>query len=258
MENDIHPAALVSPDAVLGKGNTIGPFAVIEAGVALGDDNRVAAHSVVKSGTALGNRNVLAEHVVLGGAPQDLGFDTATPTRVSIGDDNTFREYVTVNRASKPDQSTRIGDHSLLMNGAHVAHDCQLGDWIVVAPFAAFAGHVYIDDRAFVSGGVMVHQFAKLGRFAMIGGNSKITQDVLPYMITDGVPGKVKGLNSVGLRRAGFSPTEMRALKDAYRLIFGSVKSKENLVAELAAMDSEHCRYLAEFIAASRRGFHRA
>ncbi len=257
MDNEIHPTALVSPNAVLGTGNTVGPFVVIEAGVALGNDNSVAGHSVLKSGTTLGDRNVLAEHAVLGGAPQDLGFDITMSTRLLIGDDNTFREYVTVHRASKCDAATQIGKHNFFMNGAHIAHDCEFGDRIIVAPFAAFGGHVRVDNFAFISGGVMVHQFSKIGRNAMIGGNSKITQDVLPYMITDGVPGKVRGLNSVGLRRAGFSPAEMRSLKAAFQLMFGSVRSKEDLITELNGMESDHCRHLADFVSTSRRGFHR-
>jgi UDP-N-acetylglucosamine acyltransferase len=205
----------------------------------------------------MGNANVVAEHAVLGGTPQDLGFDSATDTFVDIGDDNTFREFVTIHRASKEGQATTLGDGNFLMNGVHIAHDCRLGNNIVLAPYAAIGGHVHIEDRAFISGGVMIHQFTKVGCFAMIGGNSKITQDVLPYMITDGVPGQVKGLNKVGLRRAGVSPDEMRVLKQAYQLLFHAVRPKEAIVKELAAVDSEQCRHLAEFIRSSRRGYHR-
>lgn len=257
MGDGIHPTAVVSPLANLGSGNTVGPFAVIESGVTLGDNNQLGAHCVLKSGTRMGNANVVAEHAVLGGTPQDLGFDSATETFVNIGDENTFREFVTIHRASKEGQATRLGDGNFLMNGVHIAHDCGLGDNIVLAPYAAIGGHVHIEDRAFISGGVMIHQFTKVGCFAMIGGNSKITQDVLPYMITDGVPGQVKGLNKVGLRRAGVSPDEMRVLKQAYQLLFHAVRPKEAIVKELSAVDSEHCRHLAGFIRSSRRGYHR-
>lgn len=257
MSNRIHPTAIVADTARLGQGNRIGPYAVIEDDVVLGDNNQLASHCVIKRYCEMGNGNRVAEHAVLGGDPQDLAFDAATPSKVLIGDDNVLREYVTVHRGSKAEGVTRLGNGNYLMVEAHVAHDCRLDDNIVIAPATGVGGHVHIESRAFISGGVMVHQFVHIGRNAMIGGNTKLTQDALPYMITDGVPGRVRGLNSVGLRRAGFGREDLRALKQAFRLLFDGAGKLDEQVAALRELESEHCRYLADFITNSKRGFHR-
>ncbi|MCI0505324.1 MAG: acyl-ACP--UDP-N-acetylglucosamine O-acyltransferase [Gammaproteobacteria bacterium] len=258
MTNQIHPSAIVSPHAKLGEGNTVGPYVVIEDNAELGNNNRIGAHSVIKNGSRIGNGNSIHEHVVFGGNPQDLGFKDAE-TFVQLGDNNVLREFVTINRATTKETSwTRIGNNNYFMAGTHAGHDCQLGNHIVLAPDAALGGHVHVGDRAFISGGVKIHQFSKVGSYAMIGGNSKITQDCLPYMITDGVPGRVRGLNSVGLKRAGFSVQEMRELKRAYRILFGSHRDLDVILDELEQMQSAHAKHLAEFIRGSKRNFHRA
>jgi len=255
--NQIHPTAIVSEQAQLGSGNIIGAFVVIEDDVILGDNNRIGAHSVLKSGSRIGNNNSIHEHVVFAGNPQDISFKDAE-TYAQLGNDNVLREFVTVNRATTKESGwTRIGDSNYFMAGAHVAHDCQLGSHITLAPDAALGGHVHIGDRAFISGGVKVHQFARIGMFAMIGGNSKITQDCLPYMITDGVPGRVRGLNAVGLKRAGFTMQDMRDLKQAYRILFGSRRDMDVILGELEDLESDHAKNLAAFIKASKRNFHR-
>jgi UDP-N-acetylglucosamine acyltransferase len=169
-----------------------------------------------------------------------------------------LREYVTIHRASSAGASTRLGSNNLLMTCSHVGHDCQVGDNVVIASSTALAGHVHIEDRVFVSGGVMIHQFTQVGRYAMIGGNSKITQDVLPFFITDGVPGVVRGLNLVGLRRAGFESEDVKALKGAFRVLFRESLSLAEALERLRASDNAHVGHLAEFIGRSRRGFHRA
>jgi len=258
VSNQIHATAIVSDDAELGSGNTIGPFVVIEDNVVLGDNNRVNAHSVIKHGSRIGNDNCIHEHVVFGGNPQDFSFKDAE-TFAQMGNGNVLREYVTVNRATTKESGwTRIGDDNYFMAVSHVAHDCQLGNHIVMANDAGLAGHVHIGDRAFISGGVKIHQFTQIGAYAMIGGNSKITQDCLPYMITDGVPGKVRGLNSVGLKRAGFTMQDLRELKQAYRVLFDSHRDMEVILDELEQLDSSHAKYLADFIRTSKRNFHRA
>lgn len=257
MGNQIHATAIVSENAELGSGNTIGPFVVVEDNVVLGDNNRVDAHSVIKHGSRIGNDNKIHEHVVFGGNPQDFSFKDAD-TFVQMGNGNVLREYVTVNRATTKESGwTRIGDNNYFMAVSHVAHDCQLGNHIVMANDAVLAGHVHIGDRAFISGGVKIHQFAQIGAYAMIGGNSKITQDCLPYMITDGVPGKVRGLNAVGLKRAGFTIHDIRELKQAYRILFGSHRDMEVILGELDQLESKHAKNLVEFIKASKRNFHR-
>lgn len=255
--NEIHTAAVIHAQAELGDDNHIGPHVVIEPDVVIGNGNQFLAGSVIKSGTRLGDNNVLHEHAVIAGLPQDLSFNASEVTRVVIGDNNTFRESVTVNRAStKEDRVTQIGSDNYFMVGSHIAHDCRLGNDIVVAPYAGFAGHVHIGDKAFISGGVMVHQFVKIGQLAMVGGNAKITQDVLPFFITDGVPAYVKGINIVGLRRAGFSASDIKVLKQAYKALFNT-GSLELSRRELKALDHELAVQLHDFVSDSKRSFHR-
>lgn len=254
--NEIHPTAIVSDQAELGTGNVIGPYTIIEDNVRLGNNNRIAAHVVLKSLTHLGNDNTLAEHVVLGGLPQDLGFAEKT-TYVEIGNGNTLREGVTINRATKEEGATRLGNNNYFMALVHVGHDCQIGNNVIIAPSSGIGGHVHIADRAFISGGVMVHQFGRIGSYAMLGGNSKITQDCLPFMITDGVPASVHGLNLVGLKRAGFKLDTIKALKEAYRILFRSSQSLENRLVQIESINNEHVQALLGFIKGSKRGFHR-
>lgn len=254
--NDIHSTAIVSDQAELGKGNRIGPYVIIEDDVQLGDNNHLAAQVVLKKYTRLGNDNTLAEHVVLAGLPQDIGF-SEKPTYVELGDGNTLREGVTINRATKDNGATRLGNNNYLMALVHIGHDCQLGNNIIIAPSSGIGGHVQIADRAFISGGVMVHQFCRIGGYAMLGGNSKITQDCLPFMITDGVPATVHGLNIVGLKRAGFKMDAIKALKEAYRILFWSSQSLDDRLTQIATIDNEQVRTLFGFLQESKRGFHR-
>lgn len=256
-ENRIHPRAWLEEGVRLGRGNEIGPFAVIEAGVELGDGNVIHAHAVLKRGTRLGNRNRVHEHAVLGGAPQDLGFDPATESFLEIGDDSVLREGVTLHRGSRAGAVTRIGDACYLMANVHAAHDCQLGKRVIMATDAALGGHVQVDDGAFISGGVMVHQFTRIGRLAMLGGNAKVIQDVLPFCLVDGVPARVRGLNLVGLKRAGFDRDALRELKRAYRSLFRAGAHRDEALAALSASPSEQVREWAAFIESSRRGYHR-
>ena len=258
MSNKIHPTAVISDQAKLGKGNHIGPFVVIEGDVEVGNDNTLYAGAVLRSGARLGDENRLHEHAVVGGEPQDLGFDLAMKTFATLGSRNVLRESVTVHRASKEGQATSLGDDNYLMAQTHVAHDCSLGNGVIMAPNAAIGGFVSVDDRAFISGGVMIHQHAKVGRLAMIGGNAKIVQDVLPFMITDGVPGEVRGLNVVGLKRAGYKTEDLRLLKQAFKILFRSGLSLQETIEKLRSLDSEITSHLADFISGSKRGFHRS
>ena len=255
MSNQIHQLACVSAMAKLGTGNVIGPFAVIEDDVVLGDNNQIAAHAVIKSYTRMGDDNQVFEQAVIGGLPQDLGFDNSA-TYVQIGSHNVFREAVTIHRATKTGQATIIGDHCYMMAYTHFAHDCVVGNHVILANVANVGGHVHIDDRAFLAGGVVVHQFCHIGRNAMIGGNAKITQDVLPFMLVDGNPARVRGLNLVGLKRAGFSREDMQELKRAFRSLF-STEHGEDKQAALAQQQNPHVQHLLESIRSSARGFHR-
>jgi UDP-N-acetylglucosamine acyltransferase len=257
LSNTIHPTAIVSDQAQLGENNFVGPHAIIENDVQIGNGNSLLTGAVLKNGVRMGNDNTVHEYAVIGGLPQDLGFDPATLSYVAIGSGNTLREYVTVHRANKAQALTRLGDRNYLMTQVHLAHDCQLGNQVIIAPSTGLGGHVHVADRAFISGGVMVHQFVHIGTLAMIGGNAKITQDVLPYMITDGVPGSVRGLNLVGLRRAGVTRPDIQILKKAYQLIHRSAQPQQAILDDLREINSPYALNLAEFIASSSRSFHR-
>ena len=257
MSNTIHPTAIVSKQALLGENNIIGPHVVIDANVQMGNGNTLMTGALLKEGVNIGNNNTIHEYAVIGGLPQDLGFDSATTSYVTIGNSNTLREYVTVHRASKADAFTQLGDENYLMTHVHLGHDCKLGNNVIIAPSSGLGGFVHVADRAFISGGVMVHQFVQIGTLAMIGGNAKITQDALPYMITDGVPASVRGLNLVGLRRAGCSRSDIQALKQAYQIIHRSAQPQQIILEELRQINSPYALNLAEFITGSNRSFHR-
>ena len=253
----IHPTAAVDSRAEIAAGVSVGPYAVVEPDVRIGAGCEIGAHAVLKRFTTLGERNRVFEHACLGGEPQDVKFK-GERSGLALGDDNLIREYVTVHRASGEGALTRLGSRNFLMVGVHVGHNCEVGDGNIFANGAALAGYVTVEDHVFLSSNVGAHQFVRFGRRAMVGGKSKIVQDVLPYFTTDGNPPRVRGLNAVGLRRAGFSPESRRALRRAYRLLFHAGLPLADALGELERTDDEHVRHLAAFIRASRRGFTRA
>lgn len=250
----IHSTAIVSESATLGAGVRIGPYAVIEPQTDIGEGSEILAHAVIKRGTSIGPRNVIHESAVIGGEPQDIGFKECE-SYVRTGSDNRIREGVTIHRGTGPGSCTSIGSACFIMANAHVAHDCRVGNGVIIANNVALAGHVAIDDQAFLSGGVVVHQFCRIGRLAMIGGNTKIVQDCLPFVITDGVPGRASGLNLVGLKRAGFDQNEIRSLKQAYRLLLRSGLKLGDALEKLDQLKSPSVDQLAAFIRSSTRGF---
>jgi len=257
VSNTIHATALVSDKARLGQGNEVGAFVVIEDNVIIGDNNILLSGVVLKSGTRLGNENEIHEHAVVGGLPQDLGFDAATPSYTELGNKNTLREFVTIHRASQENEATKLGNENYLMTQVHLGHDCQLENNVIIAPSSGLGGFVSVEDKAFISGGVMVHQFVHIGSLAMLGGNAKITQDVLPYMMADGNPAHISGLNKVGLRRAGFKIDDMKALKKAYQLLFNNELKLDERLSQLSDFSHFSTEHLLSFIRASKRGFHR-
>lgn len=254
---EIHQTAVINSRARIAPGVRVGPYAVIEEDVSIGAGCEIGAHAVIKRFTTLGERNRVFEHAILGGEPQDVKFKHEE-SRLVIGDDNLIREGATLHRASGEGEATLVGSRNFLMIGVHVAHNCVIGDDNIFANEVALAGHITIEDHAFLSNNVGCHQFVRIGRYAMVGGKSKIVQDVLPFFITDGNPARVRGLNSVGLRRAGFSADERRALKQAYQLLFRSELALEDALNEMAALDDKNVRHLLSFIRGSRRGFSRA
>ena len=230
------------------------PTAVIEDNVEIGPDCEIGAYAVIKRFTKIGARNRIFEHAVLGGEPQDLKF-RGERSFLEIGDDNVIREFCTLHRANGEGEKTRIGSRNFFMVGVHIAHNCVIGDDNILANEVALAGHITLEDHVFISNNVGAHQFVRMGRFAMVGGKSKIVQDVLPFFITDGNPARLRGVNSVGLRRAGFSEAERRALKDAYRALFRSGIPVAQALDQLNASDDENVKHLIAFMRDSKRGF---
>lgn len=251
----IHPLAAVSPEARLGTGVKIGAFASVEADVELGDHCVVASGAVVKSGVSAGSDNEFCEHAVVGGAPQHV----ARPTdigRVLIGDHNVFREHVTVHRGLKPGCDTVVGSGNYVMAGAHFGHDCVVGNGCIFANGAMLGGHVHVEDKAFVSGAVAVHQFCRIGRLAMVGGHARVTQDIPPYMLVDGQSGCIVGLNVVGLRRSGHTPEDIADLKNAYRTIFRRGLSWQEVLETLRVeFRAGPVLHLRDFLGSGKRGF---
>ena len=251
----IHPLALVSPESKLGTGVTVAAFATIEAGVTIGDYCSVGSGSVIKTGVTIGDHNEICEHAVIGGQPQH----TARPETVGkivIGSHNVFREGVSIHRALKPDGQTAVGDNNYLMAGAHLGHDTHLGNKCIFANNSLAGGHVIIEDHAFVSGAVAIHQFCRVGQFSMIGGHARVVQDVPPFMLIDGQSGSIVGLNTIGLRRAGYPADQLTELKAAYRAIYRRglpwTEVLETLKTEFTTGLASH---LHTFLAQGRRGF---
>jgi UDP-N-acetylglucosamine acyltransferase len=253
--SEIHPAAFISPSAKIGKNVAIGPFCVIEGDAQIGDGCRLSSHVVVKAGTSLGPNNVVQERVVLGGDPQHL---LARPPfgRVAIGAGNVFRECVTVHRAMKADQTTTIGDGNFLMINVHIAHDCVIGSHNIIANNTMFGGHITVGNHAYVSAAVAIHQFCRVGDYAMVGGQAHINKDIPPYVTLDGLTSRVVGLNVIGLKRKGFTPEDLAQLKAAYRVIYRSGLRWSEVLAVLAEQFSTgRAAAFAQFFAGGQRGF---
>lgn len=229
----IHPTAVVDPAAVLADDVEVGAGAVVEAGVTVGAGTVLRPHSVVRRGTTLGKNNLVDSFAVLGGDPQDLGFDRKTDTYVRVGDGNTFREGVTISRATKPGEATVIGNRNYWMANSHAAHDCVIGDDCVIVNAVLLAGHVVVGDRTILAGATMVHQFTWIGEGVMTQGGSGFGMHLPPYSLAAGV-NEVVGLNSIGIRRSTMLTNEDRKqIKEAFRLTYRSGLSPAQAVAEM-------------------------
>ncbi len=249
----IHPTAVVSADAEIDPAAEIGPYVVVEGPVRIGTATRLMAHAVVRGWTEIGERNTIHPGVVLGGEPQDLAYDGAE-TYLRIGNDNVFREHAQAHRGTVAGSATVIGDGNYFMHNAHVAHNCRIGNHTVIAGGALLAGHVVLEDRAFVSGNCVVHQHVRIGTLALLRGLSRTSRDVPPFCLMDGTH-TIRGVNVVGLRRAGYEAGRIRDIRRAVGALFGHPVHLGNALAHLET--EEHgpdVQRLIDFIRASRRG----
>ena len=250
----IHPTAIIHPHARLGAGVQVGPHAVIDADVTLGDGCVLGPHVYLTGHTVIGSENRFHAGCVIGDAPQDLKYH-GEPTRLRIGDRNVFRENVTVHRSNKMAEDTVIGSDNFLMAGAHVAHNCLLGNHIIMANGALLGGHVIVHDRVLMSGNVAVHQFVRIGTLALLQGGSALSQDVPPFCIETG-RNRLCGLNVIGLRRAGYSAADRMELKRLYRALFRSGELRRTVLARADKdFTGAPARLMLEFVAASTRGY---
>jgi UDP-N-acetylglucosamine acyltransferase len=248
MTNNIHPTACINPNAIVGKNVTIGPFAVIEDNVELGENCIVGAHAVIQPYVKLGKNNTIHPHVVLGDLPQDLGFNKETVSWLKIRDYNVFREGFTAHRSTVENGATLINSDCYFMNNSHVAHDCKVGDKTIFANNVVIGGHVEVGNNVFIGGNSAIHQFCRIGSFAIIRGTTGVSKDIIPFMMAGGWPVKHFRLNTIGIKRAGITGERYKVLSTAFRLL----RKKESLDT---LEQTEEIMYLQTWLAAkSKRG----
>ena len=260
-EVSIHPNAYVEPGAQLHAGVVIDQGAIIGSNVVLGQGTKVGPNSVIKGKTTIGKNNKIYPQVFIGLDPQDLKYKGAS-TEVIIGDNNTFRECVTINKATEEEEKTIIGSNNLLMAYTHIGHNCELGNSIVLSNSVQVAGHVKIDDYAIIGGCLGIHQFVHIGYLAMVGGMTRVAKDVPPFCLAEGHPGKLRGLNRVGIKRSGLiekNKLDVKLLQDTWNTIFKSenVLSKsleEVMLGELDFASKKLCEFVKESMSKNRRG----
>ncbi len=255
MATNIHPTAVVESDAELGNGVSVGPHSFIESGAIIGDNTQIASSVWISGYARIGKDNKILHGAAIGGPPQDLKFD-GEETTLEVGDRNVIREYVTMNRGTHASGKTVVGSDSLFMAYVHVAHDCRVGDHVVLANSTNMAGHVEIEDWVIIGGIVPIHQFCRIGAHAIVGAGARIVQDVPPYALLGGDPTRVAGINIIGLQRRGFPEKTIATLKEAYKLIY---RSKLNNTQAIEAIReklpiSPEIENLIQFIKTSERG----
>jgi UDP-N-acetylglucosamine acyltransferase len=251
----IHPTAIISSNARVPADTEVGPYCIIGDHVTLGPGCRLMSHVVLQGPSIFGSSNLFHPFCSIGGKTQDLKY-TGEPTYLEVGDRNEFREYVTVNRGTKPGEKTVIGSDNLFLTYAHVAHNCIVGNHCIFSNNGTLAGHVTVEDYAIISGLAAVHQFCRVGRHSIVGGCSKIVQDVPPYFVADGNPAVVRAVNQVGLQRRGFAEDTLAALRKACRLLYNK---KLNTSQALQQVEDElgtvpEVRHLIDFVKSSQRG----
>ncbi len=250
----IAPTARIHPDAAIGGGVRIGEFCVVEGDVSIGAGCRLEPYVYVKRWTTLGEENEISAGTVLGTDPLDKNF-SGERSYLRIGNRNKIREHYTISRGTEPESETRVGDSNYIMTSGHIAHNCLIGSQTVIASCALVAGYVEVEDQAFISGGVVIHQYSKIGRLAMIGGNTRINSDVPPFFLYAGHDVVAKGLNVVGLKRAGYKLADISVLKRAYQILYRSgLKLADALARIEAEIPTPETAHLVEFIRRSERG----
>lgn len=253
--SDIHPTAIINPGAVLGNNVSVGPGAIIEKDTKIDDGSRVGAYSLIANGTTIGKNTRIFQFCSIGEAPQDLKY-AGEKTHTEIGDNVTIREYVSISRGTSASGITKIGNNVLLMASVHVAHDCHIDDDVIFANQVTLGGHVEVGSWASLGGGVLVHQFSKIGAHAFIGGGFRVVQDVPPFILAAGEPLKFSGINRIGLGRRGFSAEERQAIKEAYRMYFRSEMNRGEAITSIrdTFKGNKHIEQILSFIADSNRG----
>jgi UDP-N-acetylglucosamine acyltransferase len=257
---NIHPSAIIHRRAKIADGVEIGPYAVVGEHVIIGKDTKIGAHVVVEGWTTIGERNQILPFSSIGTPPQDIGYRPEQETYLIIGDDNVIRECATIHRATtKADRKTEIGNRNFLMAYSHVAHDCKLGNHIIMANSVALGGHIVIEDYAIIGGIVGVHQFVRIGAYAIVGGMTGVGMDIPPYVSASGGRAQLYGLNLVGLKRRGFSEETISTLKKAYKIIFRSGLGLEEALTKTVTEfpGSKEVAHLVDFIRMSKRGITR-
>lgn len=264
MGERIHPTAIVAPGAELAEDVTIGAYSIVGPGVRIGAGTQVGPHCIIDGQTTIGCNNVFYRFCSIGGMPQDKKYQ-GEPTRLEIGDGNMVREYVTINTGTVQDVGvTRVGNDNWIMAYVHIAHDCQVASHTVIANNVQLAGHIHIGDWAILGGSSAVHQFVRIGSHCMIGGTSTIRQDLPPYVIGAGDPFRPSGINSEGLKRRGFEPEKVQALKEAYKILYRRNLRMDEAVQQISALQSERpeaalpLQEMVDFLNASTRGIARA
>jgi len=251
----IHKSAVIHPKAKLGNGCEIGPYCVIGENVTLGDKCKLHSHVVIDGRTKLGKGNEIFPFASIGLKTQDLKWNGGI-TRTEIGDGNTFREYVTIHSATGDGEITRVGSHNTILAYCHVAHNCTLGNHVIMSNVATLAGHVTVEDFVVVGGLAAVHQFCRIGKMAIIGGCSKVVQDVPPFMMADGNPAETRTINKIGMERNGVSEEAKNALRQAYKILFREGLTVSNAISKVEKKlpPLPEVRHLAQFVRASERG----
>lgn len=255
---DIHPSSVVHPEAHLADDVVVGPFCHIGQGVVLGAGCVLHSHVVLEGHSVFGERNTFFPYAIVGLRSQDLKYK-GEPTYLEVGSDNVFRENCSINRGTFTEGKTIIGDHNNFLVSSHVGHDCEIGSHVILSGFAGVAGHVIVEDFAILSGFAAIHQFVRIGKHSIVGGVARVAQDVPPFCIVEGHPGRTRGINKVGLSRRGFSEQEIQNIKIAYRKLFLKKGTKQDEALAFLENDEElkqdpNVKYFIDFVRSSQRG----